>query len=133
MLRSFLKPAILALALAAPASAFAQMTDSEVGDAGAAVLRSDRDAAVVRRIHNVPSVGVVMLSGGPVNPVSHLGMDITDVQIYAQKFPGRVAALRHALAANPATAHALHANGVDIAQVIGVQIGSSGSLRVYTN
>ena len=133
MLRSLIKTAILAAALAAPVAAHAQFFDENDNiDAYSAIIHASRTAGQVRHLNNVPSVGVISLSAPIVSPVSRLGEEMSDLRINADDNAAAIAQLRHALAANPVTRRALESNGVDIGRIVGVNVGATGSLRVFT-
>jgi hypothetical protein len=122
--------ALIALALGAAAPAFAQINASNDFEAYSAVMGAGKNAVLVRRLHQVPSVGVIAVRGGS-SPSAGSGDESGDIRMIAQQRSAAVHALRSALAANPVTRNALAANGVDIGKVIGVQVGGSGALRVF--
>lgn len=132
MSNRFVKLAFVAAALAAATPAVAGISGSDPFEAYSAVLGAGQNAVAVRHLRNVPSVGVVHVDNGAVSPTSKYGEIANDILITADKKASGIGALRNALSANPVTRHALAAHGVDIGRVIGVQIGSSGSLRVFT-
>ncbi len=116
-----------ALALSAPASAETRSIGNS--EAWNAVLWAGKYAEVVRHLHDVPSVGIERMNLGSAAPGRN---EKGDIQIVAGE-NGGVWELRHALSANPVTRHALEAHGVDVSDVLGVQVGASGSLRLFTN
>jgi hypothetical protein len=110
--------------------AAAQVTSIDSHSAEAAIINAGKRATEIARIRNVPSVGVINLSFY----TSRLNDDVADVyqfRLSAQKNARVVNALRKALRRNPATRQALSQHGVSINRVVGVDIGSTGSLRVY--
>ncbi len=124
--------ALFALALASATPALAQIDASNDFEAYSAVMGAGRNAILVRHLRQVPSVGVITVRGGSSASVGS-GDESGDVQMIAQQNAAGVNQLRRALAANPVTHKALAANGVDIGKVLGVQIGGSGSLRVFVD
>ena len=99
--------------------------------ADAAIMSSGSRAAAISRLKKVPSVGVVNLN---IRYVPLLRSDVPDVQEYrisAGKNLGGIKRLRAALAANPATRNALANHGIAIGRIVGVDIYSNGSIRVY--
>lgn len=131
MVSRFAKLAVVILALGATTPAIAQIDASNNFEAYSAVLGAGKNAALVRQLRHVPSVGVITVRGSGNSFFG--GEDGSDILTIADNNGAAVDALRHALSANPVTRTALSANGVNIGTVIGVQVGSSGSLRVFTN
>jgi hypothetical protein len=114
----------------------AQAFNSDSISAESAILSAGSRAAAISRIRNVPSVGVINLGFnfsfgfGPRFSDSR-SPDPSEFKISAEKNAAGINHLRRALAANPATRAALADHGVRINQVVGVDISSNGSLRIY--
>jgi GrpB-like predicted nucleotidyltransferase (UPF0157 family) len=113
------------------APSVAQVTGIDSHSAAAAIIRAGVRAGEIADIADVPSVGVIDLS---IRATPHRYSDPPDVsefRVSAAKNASGIIALRRALRRNPATRQALSQHGVSIDRVVGVDIGSSGSLRVY--
>lgn len=134
---NFLKSAVLAIALAAmPLSAavpaLAQVSSIDVHMAQSAIMSAGTRAAQVARIVSVPSLGVVHLDSRTVPRLSDDSIpDVSEFRIMVQKNHDGIRKLRTALAGNPATRHALEERGISVSRVVGAQISSNGSLRLY--
>ena len=127
-LAAFLASAPLAAAL--PVSA--QVSSQEATMVTTAIISAGERAAAIARIDHVPSVGAVRLH----RHIMRLneeddGADFTNFAAEASRHQAGIARLRAALARNPATAEALARRHIDIGDVVGVQISSNGSLRLY--
>lgn len=99
--------------------------------ADSAILSAGSRAAAISRLRKIPSVGVVNLN---IRYVPLLRSDAADQAVYrisAGRNVGGIKRLRAALAANPATRRALASHGISIGRVVGVDIYSNGSIRVY--
>ena len=131
MLKSIAKITLLSLAFALPQQAQAQISDLQITEASSAILGAGTVAAQVRHLHQVPSVGIFSLSGSAASPLSHLGDEISTLEIYAERNAAGVSQLRHALSANPVTRHTMSEHNVDVRRVIGVSIGATGSMRFF--
>jgi hypothetical protein len=129
--KSSCKIVLLAAALTLPTAAFAQFDISVSIEAQSAILDAGKIAAKINSLHNVPSVGVINLNFAFASPFSQSGNDVATLKIYAERNAAGINQLHHALSANPVTRRALAAHGVNISQVVGIGIGSSGSLRVF--
>ena len=79
----------------------------------------------------MPSVGVVNLNIRWVPTFRSDDPDPAEYRISAGKNISGIKRLRAALAANPATRRALARRGIAIGRVVGVDVSSSGSLRLY--
>ncbi len=112
-----------------PASA---MDISSEIEAESAIRGAGKAAARIGRIREVPSVGVINLNfpGGSLL-VDRDYMDSADFQALAGRYAAGVTRMRRALRANPATRAALSRHHVDVTDVIGVRVSSSGSLRLF--
>ena len=117
-----------AAVLPAPAFAFGE---SDVAAAQSAIMSAGSRAARVRRLRDVPSVGVVNLGFGTVPRFSGSLPDPAEFRIAAEKNRTGVQRLRAALAANPVTHDAMQRHHVNINRVVGVMIASNGSLRFF--
>lgn len=116
-------------ALAVPAAA--QVSEVDAVFAQTAIMSAGSRAAKVSRLSRVPGVGVVRLDVHHVPFADDSTPDYQEFQMLAAKYNREIAKLQRALAANPVTRRALAARGVDIGRVVGVQISSNGSLRLY--
>lgn len=131
--QTFIRSALFGLAVltlpqsSPPAQAFGGSSYK----AEAAILSAGSKAAAVSRLKAVPSVGVVNLK---IRAVPRFRSDATDVSEYrisaGKNFSG-IKRLRNALASNPVTRRALTGRGISIGRVVGVDISSNGSLRLY--
>jgi hypothetical protein len=117
----------------------------------ATIMRSGATAARVRKIKAVPSVGVVNLRLSHRNRALELldepfhrhhrlhsnldfgffDDDYSDYRVAASRNAAGVKKLQDALRANPATRKALASRRISITRIVGVEVGSSGALRVY--
>jgi hypothetical protein len=126
-----LPKALLLLALVVPTAGFLSASQTDLTDAASAILGAGKTAAKVAKLRQVPSVGAIDVNWHHASPVSDLGNELINLGIYADRNAAGVSQLRHALAANPVTRHALAANHISVGRVVGVQIGATGSLRLY--
>jgi hypothetical protein len=124
----FLSFSVLALS---PANLPAQAFGSSTYKAEAAILSAGSRAAAISRLKAVPSVGVVNLSFRYVPSFRTDAPDVADFKVSAGKNFSGIKRLRAALAANPATRRALSVHGVSVNRVVGVDIYSNGSIRLY--
>ena len=111
--------------------AAAQVGPGHAYAAEAAIMSAGTRAAAVSRLRGVPSVGVIRLYVRYTPFMSSDWPDVAEWQILAQKFRPGVQRLRAALSANPATRTALTSRGIAIGRVVGIDIYSNGSIRVY--
>jgi hypothetical protein len=130
-----LKILLVAVAMwaATPAApvALAQVSGADLQMASAAINAAGNRANKVKSIKRVPSVGVVRLDFGGNFGLWSGQMTPADYRILAQRNAAGVSKLRSALRANPATRDALAKRGISPSQVVGAQISSNGSLRLY--
>lgn len=124
---------IIALSIApvTATSGGAQVGQPEIGQAESAMTFASRRADAVRRLKQVPSVGVIRLDALRVPRFRDEGVDIAELYVYAEKHAGGIGRLRAALKANPVTRRALQVRNIPLHRVVGVHIGSNGALRVY--
>ena len=121
----------LAVLMTPPSGVQAQVFPDSTYKADAAILSAGSRAAAIARLKKVPSVGVVNLNIRYV-PLFHSDApDVAGFRISAGKNSAGIKRLRAALAANPATRRALASRGIAIGRVVGVDIYSNGSIRVY--
>jgi hypothetical protein len=131
--RTLISSAFLSLALLAlsPANQSAQAFGGGTYKAQAAIMSAGSRAGAISRLKAVPSVGVINLK---IRWVPTFRSDVPDVAEYrnsaGKNFSG-IKRLRNALAANPVTRRALASRGISIGRVVGVDISSNGSLRLY--
>jgi hypothetical protein len=124
----FFSLSVLALS---PANLSAQVFAGSSYKAEAAILSAGSRAAAISRLKVVPSVGVVNLSFRNVPRFRTNAPDVSEFKISAGKNFAGIRRLRSALAANPATRHALSVRGISVSRVVGVDIYSNGSIRLY--
>jgi hypothetical protein len=125
----FFSLSVLALS---PASLPTQAFADDTYKADAAILSAGSRAAAISRLKSVPSVGVVNLNIRYVSRFRDDAHDVAAFKISAGKNFSGIRRLRAALAANPATRRALSVRGISVNRVVGVDIYSNGSIRLYT-
>jgi hypothetical protein len=132
-IRLAISSAFLSLALLAvsPANLSAQVFGDSSSKSEAAIMSAGSRAAVISRLKSVPSVGVVNLSFRNVPRFRTGAPDVSEFKVSARKNFGGIKRLRNALAANPVTRRALAIRGISIGRVVGVDVYSSGSIRLY--
>ena len=104
---------------------------SESYKADAAIISAGSRAAAISRLKAVPSVGVVNLKIRWVPTFRSDDPGPAEYRISAGKNFSGIKRLRNALVANPVTRRALASRGISIGHVVGVDISSNGSLRLY--
>lgn len=124
----FFSLSVLALS---PASLPTQAFADDAYKADAAILSAGSRAAAISRLKSVPSVGVVNLNIRYMSRFRDDSHDVTAFKISAGKNFSGIRRLRAALAANPATRRALSVRGISVDRVVGVDIYSNGSIRLY--
>ena len=124
----FLSLSVLALP---PASLPTQAFADDTYKAEAAILSAGSRAAAISRLKSVPSVGVVNLNIRYMSRFRDDAHDVTAFKISAGKNFSGIRRLRAALATNPATRRALSVRGISVNRVVGVDIYSNGSIRLY--
>jgi len=132
-LRTVFSSAFLSLALLAvsPANLSAQVFGDSSSRAESAIMSAGSKANAVSRLKSIPSVGLVNLSFRNVPRFRTGAPDVSEFKVSARKNFGGINRLRNALAANPVTRRALAARGISIGRVVGVDVYSSGSIRLY--
>lgn len=121
----------LAVLTLSPSSLPAQAFDGTTYKAEAAIISAGSRAGAVTRLKAVPSVGLINLN---IRRAPRFGSDVPDIaefRVSAGKNLSGIKRLRNALAANPVTRRALAIRGISIGKVVGVDISSNGSLRLY--
>ena len=132
-------PIILAMTLLAsgPVTAgslpYRMAASSDLTMAPAVIMSAGSRASAVRALRKVPSVGVVNLN------IRHnfslwddsSAPDVREFRLVAAHHAAGIRKLRAALSANPVTRKALARRGIPVSRVVGVRIGSNGSLRLY--
>ena len=121
----------LSLAPVTATGSLAQVGQPEVRQAESAMTFAARRADAVRKLKQVPSVGVIRLDTLRHQYLRDDGFDISELYIYAEKHAAGINRLRAALKANPVTRRALQSRNIPLHRVVGVHIGSNGALRVY--
>jgi hypothetical protein len=130
-LAKFIIGVLLPMTLAA-GPATAQLTQETSLTGEAAMMDAGHDAKQIAAIRQVPSVGVIRLNMRVVpSMLNEDDFSVSGMRIAAQQNAAGIARLRAALAHNPVTRAALEAHGINISRVVGVKIGSNGSLRIY--
>ena len=119
------------LASLGPALAMAPVSEIDASSAESAILSSGKTAAKIAHLSQVPSVGAIDLSfrrnasdNGDIPNATQFG-------IMVEKHAGGVSALRQALSANPVTRAALREHNLAIGKIVGADVSSNGSLRLY--
>lgn len=121
----------LAVLTLSPTNLPAQSFGGSTYKVEAAIMSAGSRAAAISRLKAVPSVGVVNLN---IRRVPRFGSgvpDIAEFRVSAGKNFSGIKRLRNALASNPVTRRALAIRGIFIGKVVGVDISSNGSLRLY--
>jgi hypothetical protein len=121
----------LALVVVSPANLSAQVFGDSSSKSEAAIMSAGSRAAAISRLKSVPSVGVVNLSFRNVPRFRGDAADLSEFKVSAGKNFGGIKRLRNALASNPVTRRALASRGISIGRVVGVDVYSSGSIRLY--
>jgi hypothetical protein len=131
--RTAISSAVLSLALLAvsPVNQPAQAFGGSSYKAEAAILSAGSRVAAISRLRAVPSVGVVNLNIRTVPRFRSNETDVAEYRVSAGKNFSGIKRLRNALASNPVTRRALGIRGISIGRVVGVDISSNGSLRLY--
>jgi hypothetical protein len=108
------------------------VVSSELTSAQAVIMAAGSRAAAVRALRKVPSVGVINLNirRTPFMRDSSLP-EAYEFRGSARRNAAGIAKLRAALKANPVTRRALADHDIPVNRVVGVRIGSNGSLRLY--
>lgn len=132
-IQSVFRSALFGLAVLAlsPTNLPAQSFGGSTYKAEAAIMSAGSRAAAISRLKAVPRVGVVNLN---IRRVPRFGSDVPDIaefRVSAGKNFSGIKRLRNALASNPVTRRALAIRGISIGKVVGVDISSNGSLRLY--
>jgi hypothetical protein len=132
-IRTVISSAFLSLALlvVTPANLSAQVFGDSSSRAEAAIMSAGSRAAAISRLESVRSVGVVNLSFRNVPRFRSKAPDVSEFKVSAGKNFGGIKRLRNALASNPVTRRALAIRGISIGRVVGVDVYSSGSIRLY--
>jgi hypothetical protein len=124
----FFSLSVLALS---PANLPAQALAGGNYKADAAILSAGSRSAAISQLKVVPSVGVVNLNIRFVPRFRDDAPDIAEFKVSVGKNLSGIRRLRAALATNPATRRALSVRGISISRVVGVDIYSNGSIRLY--
>jgi hypothetical protein len=120
-----------AILLALPINVQAQVDSSNYSESASAILSAGSASAKIRTLKSVPSVGVVRVQFGFVPRLSNDGENTSTLLLSAERNSAGIAKLRAALAVNPVTRNVLELHGVPLSKVIGVNVGSNGSLRLF--
>jgi hypothetical protein len=132
-IRTFVRSVLFGLAIMtlSPAIPPALAFDGTTYKAEAAIMSAGSRAGAVSRLKAVPSVGVINLNIRRVPTFGSEVPDIAEFRVSASKNFSGIKRLRNALASNPATRRALAIRGISIGRIVGVDISSKGSLRLY--
>jgi len=132
-IQTVIRAALFSLAVLAlsPSNLPAQSFGGSTYKAVAAMMSAGSRAGAVSRLKAVPSVGVVNLKFSRVQRFDSNVSDVAAFRISAGKNLSGIKRLRNALAANPVTRRTLASRGISIGRVVGVDISSNGSLRLY--
>jgi hypothetical protein len=132
-IQTFVRSVLFGLAVMAlsPSSLPAQAFDGSTYKAEAAIISAGSRAGAVSRLKAVPSVGVINLNIRRAPRFSSDVPDIAEFRVSASKNFSGIKRLRNALASNPVTRRALASRGISIGRIVGVDISSNGSLRLY--
>jgi hypothetical protein len=109
----------------------AQVFAGDTFRAETSIISAGSRASAVSRLKSVPSLGVVNLAFRTVPRFRTELPDVSEYRISAEKNYRGVNKLRAALRANPVTRNALANRGISVNRVVGVDISSNGSLRLY--
>ncbi len=120
-----------AVMFAAASGVQGQVSSIDSNAADFSILSAGSRAAQIAKLRQVPSVGVINLAWGRNRIERGTGSTPGEFRISAEKNAQGINTLRRALARNPVTRAALAAHGVTITTVVGVDIGSDGSLRIF--
>ncbi|MDP1700859.1 MAG: hypothetical protein Q8L53_07875 [Aestuariivirga sp.] len=121
----------LAVLVLSPSNLPAQFFGGSSYKADTAILSAGSRAAAISRLRAVPSVGVVNLNIRTVPRFRSNETDVAEYKVSVGKNFSGIKRLRSALASNPVTRRALGIRGISIGRVVGVDISSNGSLRLY--
>jgi hypothetical protein len=132
-IRTFVRSVLFSLAIMtlSPAIPPALAFDGTTYKAEAAIMSAGSRAGAVSRLKAVPSVGVINLNIRQAPRFNSDVPDVTEFRVSASKNFSGIKRLRNALASNPATRRALGSRGISVGRVVGVDISSNGSLRLY--
>lgn len=127
-------PILLAAAFSlsvAATTAPAQVSATDSYQAESAILSAGSRASAVSRLKKVGSVGVIRLyvRTTPTRYQDYPGPE--EFEISAAKNMSGIKKLRAALSANPATRAVLAKRGIPVSRVVGINIYSNGSIRLY--
>ena len=121
----------LAFTAGSPANLSAQVSTDNVYKAESAILSAGTRAAAISKLKAIPSVGVVNLAFRAVPRFRSDMPDVSEFKVSVSKNFNGISRLRAALAANPATRGVLSNHGISVNKVVGVDIYSNGSIRLY--
>lgn len=119
------------LLLALPVASQGQVDNSNSSETASAILSAGSTSAKIRSLKSVPSVGVVRVQFGFAPRLSNDGENVSTLLLSAERNSAGIAKLRAALAVNPVTRHALEQHGVSLNRVIGANVSTNGSLRLF--
>lgn len=113
-------------------ASLAQVTEIDVHSAQSAIMSAGSTAREVSRIGNVESVGVINVGFRTTPRFRDNNIpDRSEFEISVQKNWAGIKRLRTALKSNSATRSALAEHGVSVGEVVGADVSSNGSLRIY--
>ena len=117
--------------LAPPITSQAQVDSSNYSETASAILSAGSASAKIRSLKSVPSLGIVRVQFGFVPRLSNDGENTSTLLLSAERNSAGIAKLRSALAGNPVTRQTLQQHGVSINHVIGANVSTNGSLRLF--
>jgi hypothetical protein len=120
------------ISLAAGFGSAPGLAEPDATMAQSAMMSAGKRAAQIRRLDQVPAIGVIRLDFQYVpTRYNDNEEDPAYFRRIAERNSGGIAKLRAALRANPVTRRALAERGIAINRIVGVNIGSRGALRLY--
>ena len=117
--------------LALPITSQAQVDSSNYSETASAILSAGSASAKIRSLKSVPSLGIIRVQFGFVPRLSNDGENTSTLLLSAERNSAGIAKLRSALADNPVTRQTLQQHGVSINHVIGANVSTNGSLRLF--
>jgi GrpB-like predicted nucleotidyltransferase (UPF0157 family) len=123
--------ALLVGLAAFPSLPIAQVSEDDAQNAQSAIVFAGSRAARVAAIRDVPDVGVVNLNARRGFRSGDSVPEPEEFRISAAKNAAGIRRMRAALRANPVTRRELAERGISVNAVVGVNVSSSGSLRLY--
>lgn len=117
--------------LAPPITSQAQVDSSNYSETASAILSAGSASAKIRSLKSVPSLGIIRVQFGFVPRLSNDGENTSTLLLSAERNSAGITKLRSALAGNPVTRQTLQQHGVSINHVVGANVSTNGSLRLF--